>query len=237
MSRVSIKTIALTVFGIDVLAIAIAVSRAIILDRSPMRYFGERGYMTWISTLQLVVAAVLCLQIGLIRKNSQSRYKEIKPAIFWWLASAGMFFFALDETFEIHENLDKQIRAWFGIPSNSFTGRLDDLIILIYAGVGLLLVYLSRRELLQYQKALPWFYRGLVFSGLTIALDMIGHNRETFAPFASSLEELNQIHHWVGAVEEIPKILAGGAFIVTLFACKFVAKSFRNRKAKRTASV
>ncbi len=232
MSKVSVKTVALTVFGLDLLGIIIAISRAIILDRSPMRYFGENGYMTWFSTLQLLVAAFLCGQIATIRTRAfRSRHYSFfkRPQVFWWLASAGMAFFALDETLEIHENLDKSIHRWLGIQSTSISGRLDDFIVLFYAGLGLLAIYTFRRELSKYRMSLSWFVWGLGFSFLTICLDMLGHSRETFTYFADNLEQLNKIHHWVGAIEEMPKILAGGAFIVTLYACKLIAKNIGDR--------
>lgn len=129
MSSISVKTVALTTFGIDLLGIAIAVSRAIILDRSPMRYFGENGFISWISTLQLLVIAILCWKISTFRNNKlKSTSIKKPPVIFWRITALGMFFFALDETLEIHEKLDKSILRAFNIAETSFTTRLDDLL-------------------------------------------------------------------------------------------------------------
>ena len=108
----SLSTVALITFGIDILAIAIAVGRAIFLQRSPMRYFGENGFITWISVLQLLIIAVLCWKIGIVRSKklkSAPKYLSKKPVMFWRIMAVGMFFFALDEGLEIHENLDKML--------------------------------------------------------------------------------------------------------------------------------
>lgn len=228
-----IKKIALIIFGIDFVAITIGIAKAIILDRSPMRYFGEGGHVTWVSTLQLLLAGVLCIQIAQIRNQSYSERKINQTPLFWWIAGLGMFFLALDETLEIHENLDKSIHRWLGIQSTSLSGRLDDFIVLFYAGLGLFTIYTFRRELLRYKSSFSWFSLGVGLSLLTIAFDMIGHNRATFEPLADSLEELNRIHHWAGTIEEIPKIFAGGAFLVSLFVCKLMARNFRDRERQQ----
>lgn len=228
MNKISVKTVALTTFGIDLLAIAIAVSRAIILNRNPMRYFGEGGFITWISTLQLLIIAILCWKISTFR-NSQLKSAPLKkrPVIFWRITALGMFFFTLDETLKIHENLDRSILKAFGIAETSFSTRLDDFIILFYAITGLLFIYWYRQELKHFIASSFWFKWAVFFSFLTIFLDMFGHNRETFAPFANNLDELNHLHHWVSTVEEIPKILAGGAFIVTFYSCLQIAKKMK----------
>ena len=133
MNQISLKTVAITTFGIDFLAIAIAIQRAIILERSPMRYFGENGYVTWISVLQLLIIAGLCWKISNLRKNEFQQSvspKKRQPAIFWRVAAVGMFFCALDEGFEIHENLDRLLHQLFQRETTSLSGRLDDFIIL-----------------------------------------------------------------------------------------------------------
>lgn len=229
MSKISVKTVALTTFGIDFLAIAIAVGRAIILDRSPMRYFGENGFISWLSTLQLLVIAILCWKIGTFRKSKLKPSTPLKkrPVILWRITALGMFFFALDETLEIHENLDKSILKALSIAETSFTTRLDDFIVLFYAIAGLLFIYWYRQEFKRFVAAFLWLKWAIFFSFLTVFLDIFGHNRATFAPFADNLEELNYIHHWVTTAEEIPKILAGGAFIVTFYSCLQIAKRIK----------
>ena len=225
--NVSLNTVALITFSIDILAIAIAVSRAILLERSPMRYFGENGFITWISVLQLSIVAVICWKISTVRSRklkSVPIFLSKKPVIFWRIMAMGMFFFALDEGLEIHENLDKGIHALLQQESTSFSGRLDDFIILFYAIAGLLIIYLFRKEFNNFIASFSWFIWGFFFSMWTIILDMVGHDRATFTDFANNLEHLNQIHHWFSAVEEMPKILAGGSFLVAFYSCFQISK-------------
>ena len=229
----SLKKVALVTFGIEILGIAIAVGRAIILQRSPMRYFGEGGFMTWVSIIQLLVIASLCWKISSLRKakTKTSRFfSKRKPEIFWRVTGFGMFFFALDEGLKIHENLDRFILNYFQIEITDLTSRLDDFIILAYAIAGLLIIYWFRNEIANYRDSLFWFVWALFFSFSTIFLDMLGHNRETFAIFADNLDQLNDIHHWFSAMEEIPKIFAGGAFIVTIYKCFQIAQKIKQQQ-------
>ena len=53
----SLKSTIILVFGIDSLMIAIAIGRAILLERNPLRYFGEGGFITWLSIIQLLFIA------------------------------------------------------------------------------------------------------------------------------------------------------------------------------------
>ena len=226
----TIKTIAIIAFGIDILFMAIAILRAIILQRSPMRYFGDQGFISWLSIIQLIVIAVLCWKISNCRQqpSKSSRFPlKRNPVVFWRITALGMFFFSLDEIFQIHENLDKELHKIFQVQETSLTGMLDDFIILFYAVSGLLLIFLYRREFKNFVAAFSWFAWGLLFSFMTIILDMGTHNRANFAPFADSLEQLNRIHHWTTTVEEIPKILAEAAFIVTFYKCLQIAKTIR----------
>lgn len=232
----SFSKAALIVFGFDFLAMAIAIGIAITIERNPMRYFGENGYITWISVLQLLIIAVLCWKIGNLRKNTfpQSKpYLKKQPVIFWRISAASMFFFALDEGFEIHENLDKFLHRLFKVESTAISGRLDDFIILFYAITGLLFIYLFKNELKNFMAASIWFIWGLFFSVSTIFLDMLGHNRATFEPFADNLQQLNNIHHWFTTVEEIPKILAGGAFLVATYHCFKIAQILEGRSIRK----
>ncbi len=54
----SLKSIVFWVFGIDSLMIATAIGRAILLERNPMRYFDEGGYITWLSIIQLLTRSL-----------------------------------------------------------------------------------------------------------------------------------------------------------------------------------
>lgn len=227
----SLKQIAIITFSIDILAMAIAIIRAIFLQRSPMRYFGENGFITWISVIQLLLIAALCWKISIERKTKKSFNFSFRnnPAIFWRITAIGMFFFALDEAFAIHENLDKAFHQFFNREITDFSSRLDDFIILLYISTGLLIIYLFKSEFRKFAASFFWFNWGLFFSFLTITLDTIGHNRENFAFLANNLEELNNIHHWFSTLEEIPKILAEGAFIVSFSQCLKIAHKIKTK--------
>ena len=176
------------VFGIELLAIAIAISRAILLQRSPMRYFGEGGFITWLSICQLLFLAFLCWKISCLRPTRLALHR----------------FLNLNES--------------------GITGRIDDVLILIYVVLGLFFLRLFKPEFQKFTRSFGWFLTGFVLSFLTIFLDMLSHNRGILSPWIDNLEKLNTMHHWLTDIEEIPKIFAEGAFIIAFYHCLKIAK-------------
>ena len=134
----SLKSIVFWVLGIDSLMIATAIGRAILLDRNPLRYFDERGFITWLSVIQLLFIAYLCWKISIIRAHQHSSLRGWKnPSRVWQIMTGGFIFLALDEYFGIHENTDVSLHELFNLNENGLTSRIDDFLILFYAIIGL----------------------------------------------------------------------------------------------------
>ena len=168
-NNILLRKIIFWVFGIDSLMIIIAVGRAIILDRNPLRYFDERGFITWLSVIQLLFIAYLCWKISIIRANGDSALKGWKnPARPWQIMTGGFIFLALDEYFGIHENTDVGIHELLNLNENGLTTRIDDFIILFYAIIGLFFLRFFKSEFQKFTSTIRWFVTGFSLCFATI---------------------------------------------------------------------
>ncbi len=218
------KSIVFLVLGIDSLMIGTAIGRAILLERNPMRYFGERGFITWLSILQLLFIAYLCWKISIIRSHQSSSLKGWKnPSRVWQIMTGGFIFLALDEGLGIHENTDAGLHELFNLNEHGLTSRIDDFIILFYAIIGLLFLRTFKNEFQKFASVFNWFFTGFTLCFLTIVLDMLSHKQQVLSLIIEDYEKLNLMHNWFKTIEEIPKIFAEGAFIIAFYYCLIIA--------------
>ena len=234
----SLKSIVFWVFGIDSLMIATAIGRAILLERNPMRYFGEGGYITWLSIIQLLFIAYLCWKISILRVDQDSSLRDWKrPSRFWQIMTGGFIFLAADEYFGIHENLDVGFHHLFGLSEDGLTNRIDDFIILFYAIIGILFLKMFRTEFKNFTSTFRWFFAGFSLCFLTILLDMLSHKGKILSLLMEDVGKIAFMHNWLKTLEEIPKILAEGAFIIAFYYCFRIATRLAwERKQERTSS-
>ena len=229
----SVKSKAVFVFSLETVLILIGVSMALIRDRNPMRYFDEGGFITWLSVLQLFFISYLCHKISQLRlRQSRSSQGWKTSGRAWQVMMLGFIFLALDEYFQIHEALDAMIQGLFGLEKAPIWSRIDDFIILLYAIVGIVFLQTFKKEIQQFSSSSKWFLIGFGFCFLTIALDMLSHNASMMAPFVQDADQLRDVHNWFKTLEEIPKILAEGAFIIAFEYCLVVAKAKSQRSSQ-----
>ena len=89
----SLRSLAFFIFSLDTIAIIAVIGKALILQRDPMRYFGEGGLITWISAIQLLAIYVLSWRISRYRKPEYlSDYNGKNPLNFWRILTLGFFF-------------------------------------------------------------------------------------------------------------------------------------------------
>ena len=233
-----LKSKVFLVFGIDSLMILTAVSRAILLERNPMRYFDERGYITWLSVIQLLFIAYLCWKISIVRADRDSSLRDWKnPSRFWQIMTGGFIFLAADEYFGIHENLDVVFHELFGLSEDGLTSRIDDFIILFYAIIGILFLKTFRTEFKNFTSTFRWFFAGFSLCFLTILLDMLSHKGKILSLLMEDVDKIAFMHKWLETLEEIPKIFAEGAFIIAFYYCFRIASRLAwERKQERITS-
>ena len=228
----SLKLPVLLVFGIDNLMILIAIIRAILLERNPMVYFDEGGFISILSLGQLLFIAYLCWKISILRTSQYSLLAGWKnPSILWLVMTAGFIFLALDEWFMIHERVDIMLHNFLNLNPEGATDILDDLIILIYVIIGLLFLRAFKTEFKKFISASKWFLIGFIFSFLTVALDLFTQKIYPLSLLIGNHDKLVTIYIGFQVSEEIAKIFAEGAFIIGFCSCFIIAKKLR-RKTK-----
>ena len=226
----SLKSLVLLVFGIDTLIISIAIVRAILLERNPMRYFDDSGFVSVFSIGQLLFIAYLCWRISILRSQQNSQLTGWKnPSRFWQVMTAGFIFLTLDEGLQIHENLDKSLHKLLNLNPDGVTDILDDLIILMYVIIGLLFLWIFKKEFQKFISALRWFVLGFSLSFLTVALDILSQKRETLSPFIENPDILVTINIWMPVLEEVAKIFAEGAFVISFCSCLIITKKLKSQ--------
>ena len=213
------------ILAFDILAITLAVSRALLRQKSPMRYFEETGIMSFFSGLQLLIIAGLSLRISFIRQQIKTRFKSWKsPQNLWRIMAIGFVFLAADEIFEIHENIDKLIHQGLRITETALTDRIDDLIIVSYSLIGGYILYSFWQEFKRYQPAFCLFIVGFVLKAAMVIFDLYTNNEMILSSWITDPQVHELVYDSLRTVEESLKILAEGAFIAAFCACLNLAK-------------
>ncbi|MBD3425881.1 MAG: hypothetical protein GF409_01465 [Candidatus Omnitrophica bacterium] len=183
---------------IIVLLNLIVVATALFLGETPDEYFAEGALATYISFIQLALISVLCWFVF-----------RIKRTAIWIVICAGFAFLALDEVIMIHEKIDMFIHWLFRMEETALTDRIDDLVILAYAAVGLGVLYRYRKEFYSLKKAAPALIAGVLFMGIMVAGDIISNRADILTdPLLRS---------WVSAMEDAFKLFAEGAFLFAAY--------------------
>ncbi|MEM9770725.1 MAG: hypothetical protein AAF889_03845 [Cyanobacteria bacterium P01_D01_bin.73] len=203
-------------------------ARAIMRGKSPMRYFGEAGIISWLSFLQLLALAMLSLWIFLVRKRSAPLRWTAPQSLWRWMA-IGFFFLAVDEIAQIHEMVDNGFHALFQVQENRLTDSIDDLIVLLYGVIAGYVLYLFRREFRHYRPAFKLIGFAFFWAAVMVVFDVFTNinpesNIDAFKIFFADLESRHTLLVWLQAIEEAFKIVAEGLFISAFAICLQIAR-------------
>lgn len=218
------KLLLITIF-IDFVAIAAVILRAILLEKAPYRYFDEGSLINWLSCVQLLIIAGINWKIYRLKTGIKEEYKPGKnPKLLWQFLAFGFVFCAVDEVLQIHENLDKLIHLLFQIQENFLTDHIDDLIILMYGIIGLLVIYYFRQEFYLYRDSFNYFKIAVILACISIGLDFLTQGQET----SNLLNEVEKLQReWFRSIEEIFKIFTEGFLMAAFYQCLRIAKRIK----------
>lgn len=141
---------ALALFAIDAAAFAVGLYLYLESDRSSTWWFDERSIIATLDVVQLLAAAYCGVSAyRTFWRNPEAASVEDRAGIFLWgLGGAGMLVFAADDYLTLHEWLGSGLSSVISLlPLH--TGRLDDLIVLAYALMGVTTLYVFRFEVLR----------------------------------------------------------------------------------------
>jgi len=180
----------------------------------PGRKFAESSYTTWISSLQLLTIAVFAFGVYWYRFRDVRRIFSV--IIIWFLIGVGFTFLAADEKFLFHENLDKKIHAVTGMTETAWSDRIDDLIVLLYGLIGIAALWCCRHEVLRFPYPLRYLYGGFALLLLMVILD-VASNGDDFILALGIGEHAVIVTRWLGAIEDVCKIMAEAFFLAGFF--------------------
>lgn len=228
-SILKIKQVLFVVLFIETLIITIAFARAAFLDISPKTYFNEiddRGYVTYISFLQLIIAAVLAKKISRIAKFSS---KLRKSSSVWLICSIVLFFLALDDLVGIHEQIDLWIHDLFELEKTNLTDLIDDFIVGLYLVLVTIFLAFQWQNLKIFNPVFIFFKIGFILALAMIILDLVSNNTLFISKIIENETLQSEIQQWLGAVEDSIKIYAEGLFMVGIYGCWQIANSLRSQ--------
>ncbi len=186
----------------------------------PEEVFGkEASFITWVSFAQLLGVSVISYKI------SKNRGKE---GLLWLIVAVGFLFLSIDEVARIHENMDSIIhKKIFHIKETALTDRLDDLIIGIYALVGMGVLYRFRSELKNYLKSIPLFAVGFILIFLMVITELIANRYDLLPSLISNQDMAKNIYELFKIGEEALKLYAEAVLVTAFYICFIISKELQ----------
>lgn len=200
--------------------------------KSTLLHFDEWGIVTLISALHLIVTAMLAALVFGARHPAQQSFRWRESSAIWMIMTVGFCFLAIDELLSVHEFIDISLHRTLGWQETPLSDRLDDLLLGLYALIGLGVLYVYREELHRYRQTRPFFAWGFALFFLSMALDTLinnGDNSDQLAIFLSP-DMVVTVRFYLGAVEEFFKLLAATCFLTGVFAILQMARAQSSQK-------
>jgi hypothetical protein len=166
-----------------------------------------------VSFFILGAIAVVAMRIYAVRRAPDASWLAGTGRI-WLLIALGFAFLALDEALSVHERMDLLVHRVFSLPETRITDRIDDLIILVYAIVGILLLYVHRAEFRNLTGHRRFFVAGFLLLSVMVVIDLLSNRRDFLHWIGVSGPMLGPVHHVMEVSEEVVKLLAEVAFLL-----------------------
>ena len=115
--------------------------------KATLLHFGEWGIVTLISALHLLITAMLAALVFGVRHPAHQSFRWRESSAIWMIMAVGFCFLAIDELLSVHEFIDISLHRTLGWQETPLSDRLDDLLLGLYALIGLGVLYVYREEL------------------------------------------------------------------------------------------
>jgi hypothetical protein len=187
---------------------------------------GHLGLITWISVFQLLIIAAISLKIFKLN-HAAFGFRNVKSThILWVIIAIGFLLLALSEAVQIHSMIGQLICNSFNIKNPSFTSRIDDLIVVSYALVGIALLYFYRNTLKKHTDVISLFFAGFSMLLIMVLIDILPYRVVHYLKhiFNTPAIEINQI--WLPLAKDAAKLFAEGIFIAGFYHCFKNTKEF-----------
>lgn len=187
--------------------------------------FPKDALITVFSFFQLLFISFISWKIYKARNNGSNHITFNASYLIWAIIALGFFYLAIDEVVELHEELDKFIHKIFHINQTGITDRIDDLIIGIYAliGVGIMIYY--KNELIKYREIFPLLFTGMVFVVLSIVFDALTNRKDILQIIFEGKMFVEDLHQQLKIVEDSIEIFAEGIILCSFYWCLQISKT------------
>lgn len=180
-----------------------------------------------VSFIILLITSVICRRIlDLRRPPGAPMFRG--PTRIWALISLGFLFLAFDEALSIHEGIDSLLHGILSIEETDLTDRLDDLLILVYAIIGAILIYFHRSEFRLLARQYGFLFVGFAFLCVGVLMDALGNRNDVVT--ALDFHDPRAILEFIDIAEEVSKVLAEAVFLFGFL------RIYQNAYDERTAS-
>jgi hypothetical protein len=228
---VTMRRASVWIFCVNAIAVLVAL---MIYQHGGRDHFGERGFITFLSTFQLLVIAGLSHQIAKVKTQVSSMSKQ-SATLVWRVIAWGFVFLAADEFLSLHEVTDLFIHDLFNLQETGLTDRLDDLIMASYGMFGLGLLWVYRDEFKPYKSALAFFKKGFMLLFMMILLDLAANEQDLLELFFAP-DTANTIQRHLDHVEDSLKVFAEAFFLVAFYSIRQTVK-FRQLKLELSTNL
>lgn len=218
------KQVLITTLFVNSLSVTLAIAAAIAVDKSPDLHFQEGEFITVISCIQLLIAAILSWKIYQLARHSQ-QVKLSKSSLFWLVVSLGLLFLSLDDAVSIHEKIDFWLHDLLRIEETEITDLADDIIVGGYLLLFLIYVAFKWKVIQIFKKSFSIFQIGFILSLIMIVLDIVTNNNLFISLIVDDSSQVLIFRQWLSALEDSIKIFAEGIFIVGIHKCWQIATS------------
>ena len=207
---------------------ALAVILALVIYHHGGRdHFGERGFITFLSTFQLLAIAWLSDKTAQIRRASP-RTESNQSALLWRIIAWGFIFLAADEFLALHEVTDHFIHDIFNIQETSLTDSIDDFIVLLYGIFGAWILWINRLELKPHKQAIALLKRAFVLLFLMIGLDFFANGQKLLELFLDPATA-NTVQFHLYHLEDSLKVFIEALLIVAFYSIFRTVESQQKR--------
>ena len=220
----SIKSLFSWVLFGNALAVVLAL---VIYHHGGRDHFGERGFITFLSTFQLLAIAWLSDKTAQIRKASPGAENH-QSALLWRIIAWGFIFLAADEFLAIHEVTDLFIHDVFNLQETSLTDSIDDFIVLLYGIFGAWILWVNRLELKPHKQAIAFLKRAFVLLFLMIGLDFFANGQKLLELFLDPATA-NTVQFHLYHLEDSLKVFIEALLIAAFYSIFRTVKSQQKR--------
>lgn len=165
------------------------------------------------SFLILVTTAFIAWRIAKVRQPDGAPWYVGQGRI-WFLVAIGFLFLALDEATSIHESIDFGVHSLFGMTETAVTDRLDDIIVLSYGIIGLVLLYMHRGECAELLRHKRYFVTGFIFLVAMVFFDAVGNRPDVAMELGYDVTDAKKVGRFLDYLEEFMKLIAEIAFLL-----------------------